>query len=299
MRNCGGSRSGTLRPGSSKYNLPGKPFTGFGFRRTYLVAPHPLDPNLDRIRIDAGDNFQYHDIRNLIVTQLMRLLQRERTELVNDPLAGGKIQIVRLDEVAGESPIADLPKAEDQNQRFAKQVSLINTLVQEVRRDRVENIVLVVPPGGLSQELGDVLEEFRKVVLNDADVRVDVILSGSGNNSPPAPRSCRPERRIRADRDRPRRGRCRGAADQERGRGRVVGFDSAEGLHRLLRQRPPGSIAAPPIRASPRSEHIQGVDGSLRQRQRGRQGRKRKSKDERARHDPFALRRTPRQDGPF
>jgi hypothetical protein len=163
-----------------RFSLPGKPFTGFGFRRTYLVAPHPLDPNLDRIRIDAGDNLQYHDIRNLIATHFMRLIQRERTELVNDPIKEGKIQFMRLDEVASEGPLTEMPKELDQNQRFAKQVSLISQLVEQVRRDRVENIIFLVPPGGLSQELGEVLEEFRIRVLNDADVRVDVVLSESG-----------------------------------------------------------------------------------------------------------------------
>ena len=88
----------------SKFRLPGKPFTGFGLRRTYVVAPHPLDSQYDRIPLDAGDNFLYHDIRNLMATQFMRLIQRERTEFVNDPLTPDPINIVRLDSLLSDTP---------------------------------------------------------------------------------------------------------------------------------------------------------------------------------------------------
>jgi len=187
-----------------KFRLPGKPFTGFGFRRTYVVAPHPLDPKFDRVRLDAGDNFFYHDIRNLTATQFMRLIQRERTEFVNDPLTSDPITTVRLDALLGDTlnlgaglaraldrpggggravalpTTAELASALGPNERFAKQQGLITKLVEEVRRDRVENIVILAPPGGISQQLDDILEEFRALVLDHANVRVDVVLSEQG-----------------------------------------------------------------------------------------------------------------------
>src|SRR5262249_4057812 len=71
----------------SRFALPGKPYSGFGFRRTYIIAPEPIDPEFERIRLDAGDNLPYHDIRDLAVAEFMRVIQRERVEFLDDPLA--------------------------------------------------------------------------------------------------------------------------------------------------------------------------------------------------------------------
>src|SRR5262249_58206238 len=62
---------------------------------------------------------------------------------------------------AGQFSSAELAAALGPNERFAKQQGLITKLVEEVRRDRVENIVILAPPGGISQQLDDILEEFR------------------------------------------------------------------------------------------------------------------------------------------
>src|SRR5262249_35601287 len=81
----------------NKFALAGQPFPGFGLRRTYVGAPHPLDPKYDRIQLDAGDNLPYHDIRNLMAAQFMRLIQRERTEFVDAPVTSDPIRTIRLD----------------------------------------------------------------------------------------------------------------------------------------------------------------------------------------------------------
>src|SRR5208282_339740 len=107
-----------------------------------------------------------------------------RTEFVNDPLTPDPINLVRLDALLSDTPdlgtglagaldrpmapgraavaltSAELAKALGPNERFAKQQGLFTKLVEEVRRDRVENIVILTPPGGIAQELGDILEEF-------------------------------------------------------------------------------------------------------------------------------------------
>ena len=50
----------------------------------------------------------------------------------------------------------------------------------QVRRNRVDNVVVLVPPGGLPEDLGDQLEQFRKRMAVNPDVRLDIVVFGQG-----------------------------------------------------------------------------------------------------------------------
>ena len=145
--------------------LPGRTQSS-GKRRTYIVAPMPLDPNNDRLRINAGDNLYYRDIRDMAVSQIRRLIRRERVEIVATP------------------PAANRLIQPDQTTRFSDFITQIQDLEANVRRDRAENIIMFIPPGGIPQRLEDELEKFRILVLENDDVRVDAILFGEKSTIP-------------------------------------------------------------------------------------------------------------------
>ena len=158
----------------SKFALPGRPFTRPGFRRTFIIAPYPIDPRLDYVPVDAGDRIPYHEIRGLALTQFMSLLQRERIVLLNDPTIVPQVGATRF--ASGAIDFGPPPEGMTSGQRFAHQVALINALSEEIRGDRVENIIMLVPPGGLGPETGDALEVLRQRVLTNGGVRVDLVI---------------------------------------------------------------------------------------------------------------------------
>lgn len=146
----------------SRFALPGKTFSGFGRRKTLIAAPAPLDPRNDTVRIDAGGGMPYDRIRRLAVSQLTRLIDRERVEVVDQML---------LDPLS----------ASDGGDRFQAMNRMVAHLSTETRQNRVENIIIISPPGGLPRELSDELESLRKRIQKNGDVRLDVIEMFSGS----------------------------------------------------------------------------------------------------------------------
>src|SRR5208282_2623746 len=140
----------------SKYALPGRTFAGFGRRRTLILAPPPLYPNKDIVRIDAGDSMPYERIRLLVISQLTKLIERERIEEIEQ----------RLPDVLGKL---------SSGERFRVFNKMVNATTEYVRRNRAENIILISPPGGLPTELSDELEGLRARIQRNGDVRLDVI----------------------------------------------------------------------------------------------------------------------------
>ena len=149
-----------------KLALPGQPFTGFGRRRTIIFNPYPLYPEYDNLRLQAGDSISYTGIRDLVAGQFLRLLKRERIEI--------------LDELESPAEFGGGPAGGSVNRgpddRFKTHTKLFNQLAEMVRRNRVENIIILVPPGGFSPKLGQPLEDLRRRIIDDSDVRLDLVL---------------------------------------------------------------------------------------------------------------------------
>ena len=155
--------------------LPGTPFTGFGRRRTLVLAPNPLDPDLDYISIDAGDHIPYGEIRRDLVSHFIQLIDRERIILGTDPETGMPVTAAGLDL---NPNFLRTSRAMGKDDRFTQQRLAFEMAIEQIRRNRIENLIVVVPPDGLSLNLSDTLEAVRTLVLDGSDVRVDLVLVG-------------------------------------------------------------------------------------------------------------------------
>ena len=110
-----------------------------------------------------------------------RLINRERIELVEprfqtDLLSGGQPLTVRI-----ERPFEVAQFANDARIRAERNTNfqaLLNDLFDQLQRDRLENIAVLVPPGGLPPGLEQSLNVLRAKLTEGADVRLDVVLVG-------------------------------------------------------------------------------------------------------------------------
>lgn len=163
----------------SRYALPGRTAFSFGERKTLLVAPLPRDPAGDFIPIQAGRDVAYPCIRDLVLNQFIRLIRRERPEVVTEDspnlpgLRPASLSVGRRSPYTAEETQAVVDR------RYQRFLAILAYLTDEVRRNRVENIAILVPPGGLPDELGQAFESFRERMLYGADVRLDLIFIGT------------------------------------------------------------------------------------------------------------------------
>ena len=61
-----------------KLALPGKPFQGFGLRRTVIFAPMPVKPENDQIPLQASPSLHLLLVRKLAIAQIRSLITREK-----------------------------------------------------------------------------------------------------------------------------------------------------------------------------------------------------------------------------
>lgn len=155
--------------------LPDQPFTGFGRRRTLALAPNPLNLDEDFQDLDAGDHIPYRERRCDLVSHLVQLIDRERILLGTNLDTGEPILPAGLDL---SSSTLQTGRAANSVDRFTQQRLAFELLIEQVRRNRIENVILVIPPDGLSKNMNDTLEVVRKTILEGSDVRVDLVLVG-------------------------------------------------------------------------------------------------------------------------
>ncbi|MHC5538191.1 choice-of-anchor X domain-containing protein [Singulisphaera rosea] len=164
-----------------KLAIPGRPYNRFGRRRTKAVAPLAIYPEFDRVALQSDPNVLYATVRDIAFSGFGKLIRRERLEMVDlssnvDNLASALVTPLLGDADAEQNAIAKL--SADERRRLLARVFAQLTL--EIRRNMVENIIVLVPPGGFPEDIGSSLEPFRDAVLNDSDVRVDLIVAASG-----------------------------------------------------------------------------------------------------------------------
>jgi hypothetical protein len=149
-----------------QYALPGSPYRGFGLRRTVIFAPMPVDPGRDRVPLQASPSYDYSSIRKVAIAAVSSLITRERTIIVPDDMTPAIPFDVRNLEATDRM-------------RLVRQE--ITFLTDQVRRNRFDNIIAIMPPGGLPEDLGDELESLRKRMALSPDVRLDIVSVDTGN----------------------------------------------------------------------------------------------------------------------
>ena len=165
-----------------QYGIAGRDSTRFGFRRTQFITPDP-EVNLvsggDFFVLTQGGVFPYATIRDRSTVQFSRLVDRAKIELVIP--ASRREGDFRPIAARIEMPFANIP-GEDPTERQATRVDIQQTLadiVDQLKRDRLENIAILVPPGGLPANLGEQISLIRSRFQSGLNVRLDLVLVGA------------------------------------------------------------------------------------------------------------------------
>ncbi len=182
----------------------------FGRRRTVLVEPPILaGPTLDADGIDLVDTqgdpkVNYNDLRRELSRQFSRLIDRDRITAYSAVSAAGvagakdlRVGIAELDSPEARD-VFDLDKREAaraipsgtakvdpgladlvfsiRRERLGSAFALIRDAIES---DQVENIVVLVPPGGIPDEFAEPIAALGEQFAGKADLRIDVALVGS------------------------------------------------------------------------------------------------------------------------
>lgn len=174
----------------SRY-LPGRTAsTGFGRRRTVIVDPDPLDPRYDFIFTQAG-MFRYSDVRDQYVELFSKLIQRAQVQVFVTESQKRRVQ-ERRDLLALPAPVRAekermrrISELKDRdrarNQREAELRATFNELATAVAKNQIENVVVLVPPGGIPTGMITAFESFRRDIIRKGDVRIDLVLVSSAD----------------------------------------------------------------------------------------------------------------------
>ena len=183
-------------------------------RATLVIAPPMVVPQypgspLDRVVVHPGDSHNYNEIRFQSVTQFDNLVAKARVEpffgiedlnkrLINRT---GDLKdfrkLIRDDSDAGEDGLLDVTNPKGRflvSDRTRRIRNLLAFVYDEIRKDTIQNVVLVVPPGGLPLDLIARLEAIRSLVIGHSDLRLDIVQLGTA----PIPRQLR-DFAIRSD----------------------------------------------------------------------------------------------------
>ncbi|MBX6312309.1 MAG: hypothetical protein IRY99_05230 [Isosphaeraceae bacterium] len=166
------------------FSIPGRTFSRFGTRRTRIITPDATDENA-YVLTQAGV-FPYATLRDRSVVQFSRLINSSgmsdragKIELASPVTRAGGLgfqplapRIVR--------PFNDIPPEDPSEQRRAgiDVQGVIADTLDQLQRNRLENISLLVPPGGLGLDLGAQVPVIRSRLRSDIDVRLDLVAVG-------------------------------------------------------------------------------------------------------------------------
>jgi hypothetical protein len=174
-----------------RFRIPGRTSAGFGLRRSRFITPDPFydprspePPELRMLVVTQGGVFPYRDVRDRGFAAFAGLISRARIELDQPEFRAQFAGSLALDQPldpATMSPFdtrgAELLRAA-QTRRNRTLQGYLNGLLDELDRNRLENIAVLVPPGGLPPGLGQALEVLRAKLGPEGDVRLDLVLVG-------------------------------------------------------------------------------------------------------------------------
>ncbi len=162
-----------------RLSIPGRTSATFGGRRTRFINPDPLDPKYCYM-LSQGGVVPYVLVRDCGFRDFSRLIDRERIELVqpNFPYekTWGPAISVRIDRPFEAAEFASQDRIRQaRNNDFP---AWLEDLFDQVQRDRLENVVVLVPPGGLPPSLEQSLTVFKAKLAKALDVRLDIAIVG-------------------------------------------------------------------------------------------------------------------------
>lgn len=165
-----------------KLSIPGRTSATFGRRRTRFINPDPVDSLKDGLVLTQGGVFPYSAVRDRGFQEFSRLINRERIELVEPRFSpetlveGGQPLDVRVERPFEGAQTSNLDRI--RAQRNTNFQAMLNDLYDQIQRDRLENVAILVPPGGLPPNVSQALDTLRAKLPQDSDVRLDIVLVG-------------------------------------------------------------------------------------------------------------------------
>jgi len=172
-----------------KFSIPGRTAARFGRRRTRFINPDPYDPagtgRYDYV-VTQGGVFPYISARDRGFSDFARLIDRARIELVEprfsaESLLGGEPIDVRIERPFEAATSSNEPRIKAQ--RNINFQALLTDLYDQIQRDRLENVAVLVPPGNLPLGIEQSLDVLR-AKLQGVDVRLDLVLVGPATIPP-------------------------------------------------------------------------------------------------------------------
>ena len=172
-----------------EFKLPVLNRSRFGARRTMIIAPNPRSDALDPVPLQSGI-FSFRTMRNRYLQQFAKLVERnqiqfntvdlrQRIETREDDAMGGRLSASdRTSVVFNPQPSPPGATAEQLSPTGDVQ-QLLTKILDEIRKDQLENVAVLIPPGGLGDEVDPLLKEFRKQQLvRTSDIRLDLVVVG-------------------------------------------------------------------------------------------------------------------------
>lgn len=151
----------------------------FGRRRSRFITPSAR-AEWARTVLTQGGVFPYDELRDRGFGDFARLIDRERIVLDTPDFAavGGRSARPRGPRI--ERPLAAPADAAEQGERNNVIVTeFLNTIFDEIERNRLENVAILVPPDGLPSSVQDTLRIFGGKLNGSYDLRLDLVLVGS------------------------------------------------------------------------------------------------------------------------
>ncbi|WP_435005494.1 choice-of-anchor X domain-containing protein [Tundrisphaera lichenicola] len=196
-------------------------------RATLVIAPpitnaFPGPGSIDDVLVYPEERRNYNELRRDCVLQFDDLIDRDRvstmfglTESVGvdlsdnaarttnqlragidnttNQLRAGIDNRIKQDNAAAQESI----KLENQLGEIGKEglirdrtnqiLGLLDLVAQEIRRDTIKNVAVLVPPGGLPPSIIEKLENLKPILIGKTDLRLDIVQVGTA----PIPRQLR------------------------------------------------------------------------------------------------------------
>ena len=163
-------------------SIPGRTSSGFGLRRSRFITPDPISTDFQYV-LTQGGVFPYNDLRDRGFINFSRLISRERIELVRPKFGSSTISdrplAIRIDRPLEPQSTNDFEILRQQSNEDLG--AFLNDVFNNLERNRLENITILVPPGGLPLELSQLLRVFKTKLRDNYDVRLDVVLTGAAD----------------------------------------------------------------------------------------------------------------------